>query len=165
MERDNQRTRADLSFPICLFKTSTPPSPQGRRYLDVRKAMQREAKSERQTRYRKKISCQSTKCESQKKIVYSSRFVRVIKCRKQKRNAETPPKRAAFRIKKRKNEEKHKNIFSIRFISAFLEIFGCSWQVIFWRTIAWCWLTFSIFSKHLFPLHVKKRKIHHLFIL
>ena len=30
MERDNQRTRADLSFPICLFKTSMPPSPQGR---------------------------------------------------------------------------------------------------------------------------------------
>ena len=45
-----------------------PPLPEGRRYLYVRKATQRQAKSERQTRYRKKISCQSTKCESQKKL-------------------------------------------------------------------------------------------------
>ena len=52
----------------------------------------------------KVVAVRSKKRHAEKKcrkeIVYSSRFVRVIKCRKQKRNAETHPKRAAFRTKK-----------------------------------------------------------------
>ena len=58
----------------------------------------------------KVVAVRSKKRHAEKKcrkeIVYSSRFVRVIKCRKQKRNAETPPKRAAFR----KKEKTKKNI-------------------------------------------------------